>query len=114
MTKAQLARAIARDSNMSEEDALLFLESFMKVVKSTLIKGKNIYLRGFVSLILKKRAEKIGRNITKNTFVKISAHYEPVCKFVRSFRNELKEARTQKLLSPETSKEFISKNFVEQ
>jgi len=53
------------------------VEAFMNTVKGSLTKGNNVYLRGFGSFIVKKRAEKTGRNITKNTTIIIPAHNIP-------------------------------------
>jgi DNA-binding protein HU-beta len=55
-----------------------------------MIKGENIYLRGFGTFLLKKRAEKTGRNISKNTTVKIPAHMIPAFKPAKEFVAEIK------------------------
>ena len=47
--------------------------------------GENIYIRGFGSFIVKKRAAKVGRNIKKNTSVFIPEHYIPAFKPAKEF-----------------------------
>jgi DNA-binding protein HU-beta len=62
----------------------------MTTMKDSMVKGENIYLRGFGSFIIKKRAEKTGRNITKKTQVKIPAHNIPAFRPCKEFVNEVK------------------------
>ena len=66
------------------------VESLMNTIKTSMIKGENVYLRGFGSFILKKRAEKVGRNISKNTMVKIPTHNIPAFKPCKEFVEEVK------------------------
>ena len=63
----------------------------MNAVKASLAKGDNVYLRGFGSFIVKKRAEKTGRNISKNTTIIIPAHNIPAFKPAKTFVNEVKK-----------------------
>ncbi len=67
------------------------VESFMESLKETMINGENVYLRGFGSFIIKERAEKTGRNISKNTTIVIPAHKIPAFKPAKSFVNAVKE-----------------------
>ena len=90
MTKAELVSQIANRTGVEKVTVLNVVETFMDVMKDTMSKGENIYLRGFGSFILKRRAEKIGRNITKNTSIKIPAHYIPAFKPAKPFSNEVK------------------------
>lgn len=62
----------------------------METVKDTMIGGENVYLRGFGSFIIKRRAEKTGRNISKNTTIIIPAHNIPAFKPAKTFVNEVK------------------------
>ena len=62
----------------------------METVKDTMVNGENVYLRGFGSFIIKKRAEKTGRNISKNTTIIIPAHNIPAFKPAKTFVNEVK------------------------
>ena len=53
--------------------------------------GKNVYLRGFGSFVVKKRAEKTARNISKNVTIKIPEHFIPSFKPSKSFVNQVKD-----------------------
>ncbi|MCL2682379.1 MAG: integration host factor subunit beta [Bacteroidales bacterium] len=90
MTKAKLVSEIANRTGVEKVTVLNIVETFMEVMKDTMCKGENVYLRGFGSFILKRRAEKIGRNITKNTSIKIPAHYIPAFKPAKPFSTEVK------------------------
>ena len=66
-------------------------ESFMENVKESMVAGNEVFLRGFGSFIIKRRAEKTARNISKNTTIKIPAHNIPVFKPAKAFLNAIKE-----------------------
>ena len=61
-----------------------------KEVKRNLADGHNIYIRGFGSFILKKRAAKIGRNIKRNIALEIPEHYIPAFKPAKEFAADIK------------------------
>ena len=73
MTKADIVANVSEQSGIDKADVQAVVEKFMNEVKSSLEKGENVYLRGFGSFIVKERAEKTGRNILKNTTIKIPA-----------------------------------------
>lgn len=89
MTKAELVQHISFNTGLDENRVELIVESLMETVKDSMIKGNNIYLRGFGSFTLKTRAEKLGRNISKNTIVVIPAHVIPVLKFSEEFKESV-------------------------
>ncbi len=80
MTKAEIANEIAKKTGIDKSTTIEVIEQFMNVVKDSLAHGENVYLRGFGSFIIKERAEKTARNITKNTAVIIPAHNIPAFK----------------------------------
>ncbi len=90
MTKAEIVSSIADKSGMEKADVLRVVEDLMTEVKNSLESGENVYLRGFGSFIIKKRAEKTGRNITKNTTIKIPAHNIPAFKPAKIFLEAVK------------------------
>jgi DNA-binding protein HU-beta len=90
MTKAEIVANIAEKSGMEKADVLRVVEDLMIEVKSALEGGTNVYLRGFGSFIVKRRAEKTGRNITKNTTIKIPAHNIPAFKPAKVFVDAVK------------------------
>ena len=85
MTKADIVAKISDKLGMEKGDVQATVETFMNEVKNSLEGGDNVYLRGFVSFIVKKRAEKTGRNISKNTTIKIPAHNIPAFKPAKVF-----------------------------
>jgi len=85
MTKAEIVNEIARSTGLSKDDVLRTVETFMEQVKETLAEGQNVYLRGFGSFIVKERAEKTARNISKNETIIIPAHNIPAFKPSKEF-----------------------------
>ncbi len=91
MTKAEIVSEIANKTGIEKVAIQVIVEEFMGVVKETMASGENVYLRGFGSFIVKKRAEKIGRNISKNTSVVVPAHYIPAFKPAKPFVEDVKK-----------------------
>ena len=85
MTKADLVAKISDKLGIEKDDVQATVETFMDEVKNSLESGNNVYLRGFGSFIIKKRAEKTGRIISKNTTIKIPAHNIPAFKPAKIF-----------------------------
>lgn len=85
MTKAELVSEISKSTGIEKAAIQAVVEEFMCVVKDNLSAGEEVYLRGFGSFIVKKRAEKTGRNIGKQTTVIIPAHDVPVFKPAKEF-----------------------------
>ena len=85
MTKADIVSNISDQLGIDRADVQATVEKFMKEVKGSLEDGENVYLRGFGSFIIKTRAEKIGRNISKNVAIKIPAHNIPAFKPAKIF-----------------------------
>jgi DNA-binding protein HU-beta len=90
MTKAEIVQEIANKTGIEKVAVQATVEAVMDTIKSNMIKGENIFLRGFGTFLLKKRAEKTGRNISKNTTVKIPAHMIPAFKPAKEFVTEVK------------------------
>jgi len=89
MTKADIVNEIARTTGTDRAAVLSVVEQFMTVVKDSLAHGESVYLRGFGSFIIKTRAEKTARNISKNTTIIIPAHNIPAFKPANSFKEEV-------------------------
>ena len=104
MRKADLVATISEKTGIAKVDVLVSLESFFKEVKSTLAKGENVYVRGFGSFIIKKRAKKIGRNIKKNIAIEIPEHFIPAFKPAKIFIDEVK-TKVQALPDDNSEKE---------
>ena len=90
MTKADIINSISQKTGIDKTTALTVVEAFMASVKESLADGENVYLRGFGSFILKKRAEKTARNISKNTTIIIPEHNIPAFKPAKTFVADIK------------------------
>ena len=90
MTKAEVISQITEKTGINRVVVTGVVESLMETLKNSMIKGENVYLRGLGSFIIKKRAEKPGRNISKNTSVKIPAHNIPAFKPCKEFVEEVR------------------------
>lgn len=91
MRKADLVASIAEKTGVPKVDVLVTLEEFFKEVKGSLSGGENVYIRGFGSFVIKKRAKKIGRHIKKNVAIEIPEHFIPAFKPAKVFVDEVKE-----------------------
>ncbi|MBP3689361.1 MAG: integration host factor subunit beta [Bacteroidaceae bacterium] len=80
MTKQELVRAISAETGIDQTTAMTAVEAFMEVTKKTMAEGENIYLRGFGTFNLKKRAQKTARNISKQETIIVPEHYIPAFK----------------------------------
>ena len=86
MTKADIVNNITLTTGMPKKDVLGVVELFMEEIKKSLLENKeNVYLRGFGSFIIKHRAQKAARNITKKTTINIPAHDVPAFKPAKVF-----------------------------
>lgn len=90
MTKADIVNEIARTTGIDRTNVLEIVENLMTVVKDSLANGENVYLRGFGSFIVKERAEKTARNISKNITIVIPAHKIPSFKPAKTFLESVK------------------------
>lgn len=93
MRKADVVTRVSELTGVAKVDVLVSLEAFFKEVKNSLKQGENVYVRGFGSFIVKKRAKKIGRNIKKNVAVEIPEHFIPAFKPAKTFTDSVKKAR---------------------
>jgi len=91
MRKADLVTTIADKTGVPKVDVLVTLEEFFKEVKQSLSGGENVYIRGFGSFVIKKRAKKIGRHIKQNVAIEIPEHYIPAFKPAKIFVDQVKE-----------------------
>ena len=105
MRKADLINIISDKTGIPKVDVLVTLETMFKEIKSSLASGENLYVRGFGSFIIKKRAAKIGRNIKKNVAVAIPEHYIPAFKPSKEFMKDIKNANIKAVPKPEDENE---------
>ena len=90
MTKADIVSEIAKSTGVEKVQVQAIVEAFMDSIKTSLTNMNNVYLRGFGSFIVKKRAKKVARNISKNTTITIPEHNIPAFKPAKSFAAKVK------------------------
>jgi DNA-binding protein HU-beta len=90
MTKSEIIEQIVATTGIEKPAVTATVKVLMGTIRDAMTKGENIYLRGFGTFLLKKRAEKTGRNITKGTTVKIPAHVIPAFKPAKEFVGVIK------------------------
>ena len=90
MTKIELVREIASKTGLSTKDAMVIIESLMETIKTSMTNGEEVFLRGFGSFIIKHRADKTARDISKNTTVIVPAHDIPAFKPAKDFLDKVK------------------------
>lgn len=91
MRKADLVATVSEKTGVPKVDVLVAMEMFFKEVKGALSTGENVYIRGFGSFVIKKRAKKIGRHIKKNEAIEIPEHFIPAFKPAKIFIDEVKD-----------------------
>lgn len=90
MTKADIINEISKSTGIEKITVQRTVEALMDSVKNSLGRGNNVYLRGFGSFVVKKRAQKTARNISKNTTIVIPEHFIPSFKPAKSFVEKVK------------------------
>ena len=90
MTKAEIVSEIASKTGIDKREVLMVVESLMDTIKTTMTNGEEVFLRGFGSFIIKRRAEKTARNISKNTTMIVPAHSIPAFKPAKEFQEKVK------------------------
>ncbi len=90
MTKSDVVNEIAKETGIDKVTVRRIVETLMGTVRESLMKDKNVYLRGFGSFIVKKRAQKTARNISANTSIIVPEHYIPYFKPAKSFIDKVK------------------------
>ena len=97
MTKAEIIAEIATKTGIEKGDVQETVEAFFKVVKNSMVGGDNVYVRGFGSFIVKKRAKKTARNISKNTAIIVPEHFVPSFKPAKIFVDKVKNGNKSKI-----------------
>lgn len=91
MRKTDLVDIITEKTGIPKVDVLLTIENLFDIVKENILKGENVFIRGFGTFTYKKRAAKVGRNVKKNIAVHIPEHYIPSFKPAKEFAAIVKE-----------------------
>jgi len=91
MTKVDIVNEVSKNTGIEKVTVQKAVEAFMETVKDSLTEGRNVYLRGFGSFIVKRRAEKTARNISRNTTIIIPEHFIPSFKPAKTFVAQVKD-----------------------
>lgn len=91
MTKLDIVNQISKETGIEKYIVVKVVENLMDEIQSSMIKGEEVFLRGFGSFILKTKAEKKARNISKNTTIVIPSHTAPAFKPAKEFNELLKK-----------------------
>lgn len=90
MTKADIISEIAAQTGLEKSVVMQVVESMMATIKDSMTEGKEVYLRGFGSFVIKRRAQKTARNISQNTTIIIPARNIPAFRPSKAFTKMLK------------------------
>lgn len=93
MTKAQIVNQVSKNTGIEKILVAEIIESTMEAIRGSMEGGNNVYLRGFGSFILKSRAEKVARNISRNTSIIVAAHYIPAFKPAKEFAANVRDIK---------------------
>ena len=91
MNKSELITSLSESQNISHDDATLVLNSFIDIIKSTLVEGNRIEIRGFGSFQMKEYKGYTGRNPRSGEQVTVTPKRLPFFrpgKELRDFINE--------------------------
>ena len=91
MTKAELVSKVSEKTGVEKVTTLAIVESMMNEIKDSISANEAVFLRGFGTFKPKKRAEKTGRNISKNTTIRIPEHHIPAFKPAKVFTQGVKD-----------------------
>jgi DNA-binding protein HU-beta len=92
MTKADIVSEIAIETGIDKVSVVASVDAFMEVVKSHMLAGENVYLRGFGTFLIKKRRRKTARNISRNTTIIIPEHNVPAFKPSKLFLHQVSDS----------------------
>jgi DNA-binding protein HU-beta len=92
MTKAEIVKEISEKTGIERTMVEATIEAFMTSIKEHIIHKETVSLRGFGNFIIKRRAAKIARNISKNTAINLPAHYIPAFRPSKKFSEKVKKA----------------------
>ncbi|GAB2987847.1 MAG: integration host factor subunit beta [Sphingobacteriaceae bacterium] len=96
MTKAEIINEISTKTGIEKVSVQETVEAFFKVVRNSMVEGENVYVRGFGSFVVKKRAKKTARNISKNTAIIIPEHFVPSFKPAKTFVEKVRTGNKTK------------------
>ncbi len=85
MTKKELIDSVASQIGMGVAETTKIVEAFIGAIKTNVMAGKPIFIRGFGSFELKTKAARKGRNPKTNEEVFIPERKQAVFKVSKNF-----------------------------
>ena len=85
MTKAEIVTEIAKNTGIERFKVQCVVEELMECVIKSLSNGENVYFHDFGSFIIKTRAKRRARDISRAKTVVVPAHNVPAFKPVKAF-----------------------------
>ena len=89
MRKLDIVKKISTNCEIDKKDVSTIIDNFMIEIKNSIIGGENVYLRGFGTFKLKKRAKKTARNISKQKTIMVPEHMIPNFKPCKELKNKV-------------------------
>ena len=93
MRKSELVERILQKTGQPRTEVMATVEQFFKEIKKSLNDGEAIYMRGFGTFNLKKRAFKKARIIKTGEVVYVPEHHIPFFIPAKEFREAVKNKK---------------------
>ncbi|AWN81632.1 MAG: integration host factor subunit beta [Candidatus Cardinium sp.] len=90
MTTAEVISTISRRNGVDKKDIRSTMDELWRVIQDSIADNQRVHFSGFGSFFKKKRAKKIGRNISTNTAIVVEEHFIPSFKPSKAFATKIK------------------------
>mgnify|MGYP005847723877 CR=1 FL=1 len=91
MTKIEVIAKLTHKTGIPKPDIQVVMEELFQLIQDTMLQGESVHFKGFGKFLNKKRAQKLGRNLSDNTAIIIDEHYIPSFKPAKAFITKVKE-----------------------
>lgn len=91
MTKADLARSIGKQHNLTQKEAVRVVDAILETISDALAEGEKVELRGFGSFTVKKRPGRTARNPKTGDKVYVPPKATPAFKASKALKKLLDE-----------------------
>lgn len=91
MNKSELIKALSDDAQLPNDEAALFVNTFIDAVKEALSLGDRVEIRGFGSFKLKDYGGYVGRNPKTGELVEVKPKRLPFFRAGKELKNYLNQ-----------------------
>ena len=91
MNKSELVKELAEKTNISLDEASMVINTFFDSIKSTLMSGHRVEIRGFGSFKIKKYGSYTGRNPRTGEIVTVAPKILPFFRVGRELKEFINE-----------------------